>query len=128
MRLVRLPALKADVCGGRIDGDDVGAIEKLSAEFQRAGAIVFLEQVRVDESVGGGEGRAGNPVELVDFGHPAIHVGGCQRFDLMAEFALERDMLERTCERVLVVEPEVALLAEADLVAHALVIFDRRAA
>ena len=128
MRLVRLPALKAHIGCARIDADDVSPIEKLSAEFQRASAIVLLEQIRVDEPVGGREGRAGNPVELVDFRHATMYVGGRQRLNLMAEFALERDMLDGARECVFVVEPEVALLAEADLVAHALVIFDRRAA
>src|SRR5215472_11384042 len=46
----------------------------------------------------------------------------------MAEFALERDMLDGLRIGLLVVEPQVALLAKADLVAHPLVVLDRRAA
>src|SRR5271156_693485 len=46
----------------------------------------------------------------------------------MAEFALERDVLERASERVVVVKPEVALLPKADFVTHALVVLDRCAA
>ena len=126
--IVGLPALDAHARGARVDGDDVGAIEKLRAEFQRAGAVVLLEQVRIDEPVGGREGRAGDPVELVDFGHASIDLGGRERFDRMTKFALERNMLERTGEGVFIVEPEIALLAKADLVAHALVVLDRRAA
>ena len=88
-----------------VDGDDVSAIEKLRAEFQRAAAVVLLEQVRIDEPVGGREGGAGDTVELVDFGHAAIDLGGRERFDRMTEFALERNMLERTGEGVFIVEP-----------------------
>ena len=72
--------------------------------------------------------RAGDTVELVDFGDAAIDLGGRERFDRMTKFALERNMLERTGEGVFIVEPEIALLAKADLVAHALVVLDRRAA
>ena len=68
------------------------------------------------------------PSSLSISGTRRLYVGGRQRLDLMAEFALERDMLDGARECVFVVEPEVALLAEADLVAHALVVFDRRTA
>jgi hypothetical protein len=50
---------------------------------------------------------------------------GRQRFDLMAELALQRDVLECTRERIFVVEPEISLLPKADLVEHALVVLDR---
>src|SRR5208282_3655455 len=99
--------------------------EKLCAEFQRAGAIVPLEQVRVDEPVGGREGGACNPVQLVDLGHAAIDLGARERLDRMAELALQRDMLDSARERLLIVKPQVTLLAEADFVAHALVVLDR---
>jgi hypothetical protein len=46
----------------------------------------------------------------------------------MAEFALQCEMLLGLGPGRGVVEPEIALLAEAHLLAHAIVVFDRRAA
>ena len=128
MRLVGLPALETHARSAGVERDNVGAIEELGSELQCSGAIVLLEQVRVDEAVGGREGGACDAVELVDLGYAAIDVGGCQLLDRLAELALERDVLDGAREGLLVVEPEVALLAKADFVAHALVILDRRAA
>src|SRR5271156_261826 len=128
MRLVGLPALEAHFRCARVDCDDVSAIEKLRTVFQRACAVVVLKKIGIDEPVGRRKGCAGDTVELVDFGHAAIDLGGCERLDRMAEFALERDVLDGAREGLLVVEPEVTLLPEADFVAHALVVLDRRAA
>ena len=46
----------------------------------------------------------------------------------MAELALERNVFDGAREGLLVIEPQVTLLAEADFVAHALIVLDRRAA
>src|SRR5690348_9856773 len=100
----------------------------MRAEFQRAMTIVLLQQIRIDKPIVGRERCAGNSLELVDLGHSAIHLGWREGLDRMAKFALQRQMLDSARISLLVVKPQITFLAEADLVANALVVFDRRAA
>src|SRR5579871_4903503 len=127
-RVVGAPASDAYVVRARLNRVDKEAVEVFGAERLRAGAIVLLEQVGVDQAVFGREGRAGDPLEAIDFGYAAIDRRGVELLDRMAQLALDREMLPGLGPGRGVVQPEVALLAKADLLAHAFVVLDRGAA
>ena len=93
----------------RLDRMDEEPVEVFGAERARARPVVFLEQVGIYQPVLGREGCAGNSVEPIDFGHPAMDRGGVEFFDRMAQFALQREMLLGLGPGRGVVEPEITL-------------------
>src|SRR5438309_319547 len=86
---------------------------------------MLLEQVRVDQAVVRREGRARDSVEPIDLRNAPMHLRRGQLLDRLAELALYRQMLYRSRPRLLIVEPEITFLPEADLVANVLEILDR---
>ena len=64
-----------------------------------------------------GENVAPSMPSSVDLRHALMHLVGPQRFNRMAEAALQVDMRQRLGPGFGIVEPEVTLLPEADLVA-----------